>query len=102
MPRCSSLHRRPRWVKSAHAIFLAGRSVVSCSRGGPMIQRSSVWLFATVAVATGAAARSEWSEAVEFFCGTTGRPNRADDPELAPTRVFDNLFALGRTGTVVW
>ena len=49
-----------------------------------------------------AAAGGEWGEAVEFFCGTSGRPNRADDPEIQPTRVFDNLYALGRTSTVVW
>jgi metallo-beta-lactamase class B len=49
-----------------------------------------------------AAAGSEWSETVEFFCGDSGRPNRADDPEIRPARVFDNLYALGRTGTVVW
>ena len=49
-----------------------------------------------------AAAGSDWTEAVDFFCGTAGRPNRADDPEIAPARVFDNLYALGRTGTIVW
>jgi metallo-beta-lactamase class B len=49
-----------------------------------------------------AAAGSEWGEAVEFFCGNSGRPNRADDPEIRPTRVFDNLYAFGRTSTVVW
>lgn len=48
------------------------------------------------------AAGDEWGEAVEFFCGDAGRANRADDPEIRPTRVFDNLYALGRTGTVVW
>jgi metallo-beta-lactamase class B len=48
------------------------------------------------------AAGSEWTETVEFFCGTAGRANRADDPEIKPTRVFDNLYALGRTSTVVW
>jgi metallo-beta-lactamase class B len=49
------------------------------------------------------AAGSEWTEAVEFFCGRdSARPNRPDDPEIAPTRVFDNLYAIGRTGTVVW
>ncbi len=48
------------------------------------------------------AAGSEWGDAVDFFCGSSGRPNRADDPELVPTRVFDNLYALGRTSTVVW
>lgn len=49
-----------------------------------------------------AAAGAEWGEAVEFFCGDTGRPNRADDPVLTPTRVFDDVYALGRTSTVVW
>ena len=49
-----------------------------------------------------AAAGNEWGEAVEFFCGDAGRANRADDPEITPTRVFDNLYALGRTSTVVW
>lgn len=49
-----------------------------------------------------AAADSDWAATVDFFCGTAGRANRADDPEIAPTRVFDNLYALGRTGTVVW
>jgi metallo-beta-lactamase class B len=49
-----------------------------------------------------AAGGSEWGEAVEFFCRDAGRANRADDPEITPTRVFDNLYALGRTSTVVW
>src|SRR5688572_11450083 len=93
-----------------------------------MIRRPSVWLLASAAIAALAdaqppapsplppdspgvtaivdrarvAAGSEWGDALEFFCGESGRPNRADDPELAPTRVFDNLYALGRTSTVVW
>jgi len=93
-----------------------------------MFQRFCTWVLAAMAVATVAraqlppapptapdspavtaiidrartAAGSEWGEAVEFFCGNSGRPNRADDPELTPTRVFDNLYALGRTSTVVW
>jgi len=87
-----------------------------------MAQRVCAWLFAS-AVATAAvaqapagdsarvpaivdravaAAGSEWGEAVEFFCRDKGRANRADDPEITPTRVFDNLYALGRTSTVVW
>lgn len=49
-----------------------------------------------------AAAGAEWGEAVEFFCGTTGRANRADDPVMTPVRVFDDVYALGRTSTVVW
>lgn len=49
-----------------------------------------------------AAAGAEWGDAVPFFCGDEGRANRADDPMIAPTRVFDDVYALGRTGTVVW
>jgi metallo-beta-lactamase class B len=49
-----------------------------------------------------AAAGDQWSDTVEFFCGDSGRANRADDPVIAPTRVFDNLYALGRTSTVIW
>ena len=60
---------------------------------------------AAVAAATArarAVAGMEWGDAVDFFCGESGRANRADDPVLTPTRVFDNLYALGRTSTVVW
>jgi len=49
-----------------------------------------------------AAAGTEWADAVEFFCGAAGRANRADDPLIKPTRVFDNLYAIGRNSTVVW
>jgi metallo-beta-lactamase class B len=49
------------------------------------------------------AAGAEWGEAVEFFCGRdSARANRADDPVITPTRVFDNLYAIGRTSTVIW
>lgn len=50
-----------------------------------------------------AAAGAEWGDTVQFFCGrNTGRPNFPNDPLIAPTRVFGNLYAIGRTSTVVW
>jgi metallo-beta-lactamase class B len=50
-----------------------------------------------------AAGGAEWADAVTFFCGRdSARANRADDPELTPVRVFDDLYALGRTSTVIW
>jgi metallo-beta-lactamase class B len=50
-----------------------------------------------------AAGGTDWAEAVTFFCGRdSARANRPDDPELAPVRVFDSLYALGRTSTVIW
>jgi metallo-beta-lactamase class B len=48
-------------------------------------------------------AGSEWAEAFDFFCALNpNRANRADDPEIEPTRVFDNLAVIGRTSTAVW
>jgi metallo-beta-lactamase class B len=48
-------------------------------------------------------AGSEWLETFEFICAMNpNRANRADDPEIEPTRVFDNLAVIGRTSTAVW
>ena len=49
------------------------------------------------------AAGTEWTQAVDFICKVNpDRANRADDPLIAPTKVFDNVYAIGRTGTTVW
>ena len=48
------------------------------------------------------AAGTEWTQAVDFICKVNpDRANRADDPLIAPTKIFDNVYAIGRTGTVV-
>lgn len=50
-----------------------------------------------------AAAGTQWKEAADFFCTPT--PNRANsptDPLLAPTKIFDNLYVIGRAGTAVY
>ena len=48
-------------------------------------------------------ADTDWIEAYDFICAfNPGRANRPDDPEIEPTRVFDNLHVIGRTSTVVW
>jgi metallo-beta-lactamase class B len=50
-----------------------------------------------------AAAGAEWTEAFDFICAQNpNRANRPDDPLIQPTKVFDNLFAVGRSGTTVW
>lgn len=49
------------------------------------------------------AAGSEWTAAVDFICKVNpDRANRPDDPEIAPVKIFDNVYAIGRTGTVVY
>ena len=46
-------------------------------------------------------AGSQWAEAVHFWCEAP-RANRADDPVIEPTRVFDNVYAIGSIGTVAY
>ena len=49
------------------------------------------------------AAGPQWAETVDFICAANqSRANRADDPEIEPTRVSDNLYVIGRTTTAVW
>jgi metallo-beta-lactamase class B len=48
-------------------------------------------------------AGTEWAPAVDFICKPNpDRANRADDPLLPPARLFDNVYAIGRTGTMVY
>jgi metallo-beta-lactamase class B len=42
-----------------------------------------------------------WGDAVHFWCEAP-RANRPDDPVIQPARIFDNVYAIGNTGTVVY
>jgi len=43
----------------------------------------------------------QWAETVHFWCEAP-RANRADDPVIEPTRIFDNVYAIGSVGTVAY
>jgi len=47
------------------------------------------------------AAGPTWEYAVHFWCEEP-RPNRADDPIIEPTRIFDNVYAIGNSGTTAY
>jgi metallo-beta-lactamase class B len=48
-------------------------------------------------------AGSDWAEAFDFICAlNAGRANSPTDPVIEPTKVFDNLYVVGRTSTAVW
>jgi metallo-beta-lactamase class B len=47
------------------------------------------------------AAAPEFTEAVHFWCEAP-RANRPDDPPIAPTKIFDNVYAIGNSGTTVY
>ena len=42
-----------------------------------------------------------WQDAVRFWCEAP-RANRADDPPIEPTQIFDNVYAIGSIGTVAY
>src|SRR5258705_8594436 len=42
-----------------------------------------------------------FADEVHFFCEAP-RANAATDPPIAPTKIFDNVYAIGNQGTVVY
>ena len=42
-----------------------------------------------------------WEETVHFFCEAP-RANSATDPLIEPTKIFDNVYAIGNQGTVAY
>src|SRR5204863_5251288 len=42
-----------------------------------------------------------WASAVHFWCEEP-RANRADDPPIPATKIFDDVFAIGNSGTTVY
>ena len=42
-----------------------------------------------------------WADEAHFFCEAP-RANSANDPPIAPTKIFDNAYVLGNAGTVVY
>jgi metallo-beta-lactamase class B len=46
-------------------------------------------------------AGTQWAEEAHFFCEAP-RGNNANDPVIAPTKIFDNIYVIGNAGTVVY
>jgi metallo-beta-lactamase class B len=42
-----------------------------------------------------------WPAEVHFFCEAP-RANAANDPVIEPAKIFDNVYAIGRNGTIVY
>jgi metallo-beta-lactamase class B len=42
-----------------------------------------------------------WAPAYKFFC-VEPRANSNDDPPIEPSKIFDNVYAIGNTGTVAY
>ena len=50
---------------------------------------------------TRALAGTRWAPAFQFFC-VAPRANSNDDPPIEPSKIFDNVYAIGNTGTVAY
>lgn len=46
-------------------------------------------------------AGTQWGEEERFFCEAP-RANNANDPQIEPTKIFDNVYAIGNTGTTAY
>src|SRR5262245_33021856 len=46
-------------------------------------------------------AGKEWAKQEVFFCEMPV-PNLATDPVIEPVKIFDNVYALGSTSTVIY
>ncbi|MEO8096358.1 MAG: MBL fold metallo-hydrolase [Acidobacteriota bacterium] len=46
-------------------------------------------------------AGTTWQPAYNFFC-VAPKANSADDPPIQPTKIFDNLYAIGDSGTTAY
>src|SRR5437016_3417593 len=42
-----------------------------------------------------------WADEEHFFCEAP-RANSANDPLIAPAKIFDNVYVIGNAGTVVY
>lgn len=99
--------RRMKTTRSLVVTLVAAASVAVVAqappgRGGAPAGPDSAEVRRLLAQAK-AAAGTEWTEAFDFICAPNqARANRPDDPLIPPTKVFDNLFAVGRSGTTVW
>jgi metallo-beta-lactamase class B len=65
--------------------------------------RSLFALIALVLATPAAGQTADWSATKDFYC-TPGKAhaNAADDPVITPAKIFDNLYAIGRTTTTVY
>lgn len=65
--------------------------------------RNLLVLMALVIATPAAGQTADWAATKDFYC-TPGKAhaNAADDPVITPTKIFDNLYAIGRTTTVVY
>ena len=91
-----------RLVRLGAALVLSGAgAVVAAQQPPPPAAKPDTAEVKTMIDRLRAAAGPRWQDAVHFWCEAP-RANRPDDPAIPPTRIFDNVFAIGNSGTTVY
>lgn len=85
-------------MKSLLSTFLCAAALTAASPS--VLAQMSV---ADYVAAARSSAGTDWAAAAEFFCveGAATTPS-TENPLIEPTQLFDNLYAIGRTGNVVY
>ena len=93
--------RKGRWMRTLLIGVGLSFVVVSLSLAqAPEPKPDSPAVQAIVARAK-AAAGPTWAEEAHFFCEAP-RANSPNDPPIEPSKIFDNVYAIGNSGTVAY
>jgi len=87
-----------KWTALSVLLFGAGLSAQQSPPAPPAPDTPAV---TAMIEAARKAAAPEFAEAVRFWCEAP-RANRLDDPPITPTRILDNVYAIGNSGTTVY
>jgi metallo-beta-lactamase class B len=87
--------RKMAWLIPAATLVLFGQAP---SAGPPKPDSAEVTAHVAKAKKIGG---STWESEARFFC-LLPRANSPTDPIIEPTKLFDNVYAIGRSGTVVY
>jgi metallo-beta-lactamase class B len=80
-------------------IFLASLSLASLHAQGPAKPDSPAVILHLEKARS--LAGTQWTSAYQFFC-VNPHANSNDDPAIEPSKIFDNVYVIGNTGTVAY
>ena len=92
--------RGPKVRKLLSGIALAFIGVAASSAQAPEAKPDSAAVQAIIARAK-TAAGAMWADEAHFFCEAP-RANSPNDPPIEPTKIFDNVYAIGNSGTTAY
>ena len=90
-------------MRAVVGVMIAGTVALAAQQGGPPAPPAKpdtpaiTGMIAQLRKTVG----PRWEHTVHFWCEEP-RGNRPDDPAIPPTKIFDNVYAIGNSGTTVY